>query len=184
MIKDQLLQSLSKRRAFFRFLGAFALFNVGINSSRANSDFYLPGHLINFFLKNHFPIYKDWVFVKLELSNPELGFIPKEQRLSLNTAMKVTLVDKKTFTGHAHCSSGFTYDDIKQSIKLKSPTIDQMNIDGLNEKETALLQQINSWVAKLLDGLTVYEFKPAEKSFLNKAPKKIIVEDSGIRLFF
>ena len=184
MIKNQFWQSLSQRRAFFRFLGAFALFNVGINRSRAESDFYLPGSFINFFLKNHFPIQKEWSFVKLELSNPELGFISKAQRLSLNTVMRVTLMDRKIFTGHAHCSSSFTYDEIKQSIKLMSPMIDQMNIDDFNEKETLLLQRMNFWVAKLLDGLTVYEFKPEEKSFLNKAPKKISVEDSGIRLFF
>lgn len=165
-------------------MSALALFQVGVKPSLAQSDFYIPGSLINLFLKNKFPIQRQWMIVKLELSNPELGFIPKEQRLSLNSALQVTLVDKKTFKGHIHCSSGFTYEDIQQSIKLKSPMIDRMDIDGLGEKESALLQQINGWASKLLDGLTVYEFKGEEKSFLNKAPKKIMIEEKGIRLFF
>lgn len=184
MVKKVLLKYLSQRRALFRFISALALFKVGINTSLAQSDFYIPGSLINLFLKNKFPIQRQWVIVKLELSNPELGFIPKDQRLSLYSAMQVSLVDKKTFKGHIHCSSGFTYEDTQKSIKLKTPMIDRMDIDGLGEKESALLQQINGWVSKLLEGLTVYEFKAEETSFLNKAPKKIVIEEKGIRLFF
>jgi hypothetical protein len=184
MFKKDFLKSLSQRRALFKFISALALFQVGINTSRAQSDFYIPGSLINLFLRNKFPIQRQWMIVKLELSNPELGFIPKEQRLSINAALQVTLVDKKTFKGHIHCSSGFIYEDVLHSIKLKSPMIDRMDIDGLGEKESALLQQINGWASKLLEGLTVYEFKAEEKSFLNKAPKKIVIEESGIRLFF
>lgn len=184
MVKKVFLKYLSQRRALFRFISALALFKVGINPSLAQSDFYIPGSLINLFLKNKFPIQRQWVIVKLELFNPELGFIPKDQRLSLYSALQVTLADKKTFKGHIHCSSGFTYEDIQKSIKLKSPMIDRMDIDGLGEKESALLQQINGWASKLLEGLTVYEFKAEETAFLNKAPKKIVIEEKGIRLFF
>ena len=47
MVKKVLLKYLSQRRALFRFISALALFKVGINTSLAQSDFYIPGSLIN-----------------------------------------------------------------------------------------------------------------------------------------
>lgn len=184
MFKTRFLENLSRRRAFFQFLTAITLFKFGFQTAQAQTDYFIPGYLINLYLKNEFPISKQWIIVKLELSNPEVGFLPRDQRFSLFTNIFVTLADRKPLKGHIHCSSGFNYEESKKSIRLKSPTIDQMSFDSLSDKENSLLQQINGWVSKLLDGLTIYEFKQEGNSFLNKTPKKILIEENGIRIFF
>jgi len=177
--------SLERRLALFRLIGTFTLLKIGLTRQvNAQSSYFLPGYLINLYLKHHFPLSKQWLIVKIDLREPEMGFLPQEQRLTLFSKTTLTLLDRKSLNGHLHCSSGFIYDNEKKTIRLKNPTIEQMSVEGLGQKETNFLQQINAWVAKWLDGLTVYEFKADENGLLKKSPKQIVIEESGIRILF
>lgn len=175
----------SRRRAFIaKMVGTYALCKLGLTKVFAASDLYIPGFLINVYLKTQFPISKDWFVVKADFSNPNLTFIPGSQRLALNTNLKISLMGSTSFEGKMLCSSSFTYDEVAKTLKLKSPTIDRLDFQQLGDKEKAALTQINSLISKLFDGFTVYEFKPNERSLLGTPPKQILVEDSGIRLIF
>ncbi len=179
-----MMTSIRRRTFIAKLVGIYAICKVGITQAIAASDLYIPGFLINVYLKTQFPISKDWFVVKADFSNPNLAFIPGSQRLALATNLKVALMGSSPFEGKMLCSSSFTYDENAKTLKLKSPTIDRLDFQQLGDKEKAALQQINSLISKLFDGFTVYEFKPNERSLLSSPPKQILVEESGIRLIF
>lgn len=173
------------RRNFInRLIGALTISYLLPSSVFGQSEYFVPGELINLFLKKKFPLNKDLIFIKLELSDPDLGFISQNQRLAMSSAFSAMLIGNAPINGQLHFSSSFTYDGANKAIKLKDPAIDKLNVQNLREKTGQSLQQVNLWIAKLLDNMTVYEFKENEIPLLKKPPSKVLVEDAGLRLYF
>lgn len=178
------MADIGRRNFIHKLIGSLIATSVWTSNSFAQSDYFLSGLFINLFLKNKFPLNKDLIFLKLELSEPDLGFIPENQRLVMSSAFSALLIGNTPIKGQLHFSSSFTYDGLNKSIKLKEPAIDKLKIHNFSEKSGQSLQQMNVWIAKLIDNMTVYEFKENEISLLRKPPSKILVEDAGLRLFF
>lgn len=178
------MEATNRRQFINKILGAIAISQISVTNTYAQSDYFVPGFLINAFLKNKFPISRDFILLKIELSNPDLGFLSQNQRLAMSSAFSAILMSNSPVNGQLHFSSAFTYDPINKAIKLKDPAIDKLNVQNFSEKGGQSLQQVNLWIAKLLDNMTVYEFKENEVPLIKKAPNKILVEDAGLRLFF
>jgi hypothetical protein len=178
------MQHNSRRRLIYSILGALTLSKIGVAPSFAQSNYFVPGFLINLYLKNRFPINKDILFLKIALSDPDLGFISQNQRLAMSSAFSAALANTPPVNGQLHFSSSFIYDATNKSIRLKDPAIDRLNIQNVSEKDGQSLKQLNVWIAKILENMTVYEFKENEIPLLKKPPSKILVEDAGLRLFF
>lgn len=174
----------SKRRGFLRSLGIAILFQMGISPAKATSNIYLPGVLINLYLMTQLPLVKDLIIFKMTLTDGDLSFNSDQQRLIMATRVEIAMSGGKTISGKLLCSSTFTYDEIQKTIRLKSPTIDQLKFDAIGSQEQALLQQANPWISKVLDGFIVYEFKEKKKLLLSRPPQKILVEDDGIRFYY
>ena len=178
------MSSLLKRRQVLFSIASgisFLKFNVGL--VYASSNLFIPGFLINIFLEKKFPIHKDLLFFQIDFSNPELGFLESEQRLSLKNNLVFSLGNHQNIAGQTHCSSAFTYNPKKRALELKSPSIDQINFSKFGAKEQILIQQAYEFLASALEGLTIYEFK--DNDFMGiKPPQKILIERDGIRLYF
>lgn len=178
------MPNFGRRKFFTKFISTLALTSFLSSNSFAQADYFIPGFLINIFLKKKFPINKDLIFIKLELSDPDLNFISQNQRLTMSSAFSALIIGNTPINGQLHFSSSFRYDALNKAIKLKEPVIDKLNVQSLGEKGGQSLQQVNLWIAKLLENMTVYEFKENEISLFKKPPSKILVEDAGLRLYF
>lgn len=177
------MKNLFRRKLLSYLLGGLAISGLKISNALAQSNYFIPEILINAYLRKKFPISKDLIFLRLDLSNPELGFISKNQRISM-TADFAALLNNSSTKGQLHLSSSFSYDPNNRSIKLKDPLIDQLNFKNISTKNSPLLDQLNVLIAKLFDNMTVYEIKDEDIPLIKKAPSKILVEDSGLRVFF
>ena len=178
------MSNISRRTFFTRLISTVVFTSFWNSNSFAQSDYFIPGFLINIFLKKKFPINKDLLFIKLELSDPDLNFISQNQRLAMSSAFSALVIGNTPINGQLHFSSSFTYDAPNKAIKLKEPVIDRLNVQSFGEKAGQSLQQVNVWIAKLLENMTVYEFKEYDIPLLKKPPSKILVEDAGLRLYF
>lgn len=173
------------RRQLIRVaVSALAIAPFGISKVFAQSDYFVPDILINAFLRKRFPLSRELLFLRINLTDPNLDFISKSQRLAMSTSFSAALANSNPINGQLNLSSSFTYDPTNKAIKLKEPTVDQINIKNFSSKNTQLLEQLNVWIAKILDNMTIYEFKDEEIPILKKSPSKILVEDTGLKLFF
>ncbi len=180
----RLIQSMSRRFAFIKLLGAIGIYSFNKTLAFAASDFYIPSYLINFFIDQHSPIVKEWLIFKLTLNNLNLLCIPESQRLQLNGIIQISSVNNLKLTGQFRCSSSFIYDLINYQFLLNDPFIDNLVFDQLNDQNNALLLQSNTLLIKLLDQYPIYQLREEDLKLFTLPPTQFLVEKNGLRVYF
>jgi Protein of unknown function (DUF1439) len=120
------------------------------------------------------------------LSNPVVGMLPDANRVSVKLdARFASPLLQQPVDGVFTLSSELAYDAASRSVILKSPTVDNVSVNGQAQMYT---QQINSAAAllatQLLTNYPIYTFKPEQLQFagVHYEPGTITILTNGIRV--
>ncbi|NML29342.1 DUF1439 domain-containing protein [Paraburkholderia antibiotica] len=120
------------------------------------------------------------------LSNPVVGMLPDANRVSVKLdARFASPFLQQPVAGVFTLSSELAYDPASHSVILKSPSVDNVSVDG---QAQAYKQQINAaaglLATQLLTNYPIYTFKPEQMQFAGAhyEPGTITVLTNGIRV--
>ncbi|KXU87839.1 hypothetical protein CI15_14050 [Paraburkholderia monticola] len=120
------------------------------------------------------------------LSNPVVGMLPDANRVSVKLdARFASPLLQQPVDGVFTLSSELAYDAASRSVILKSPTVDNVSVNGQAQMYT---QQINAAAAllatQLLTNYPIYTFKPEQLQFagVHYEPGTITILTNGIRV--
>jgi hypothetical protein len=120
------------------------------------------------------------------LSNPVVGMLPDANRVSVKLdARFVSPFLQQPVDGVFTLSSELAYDAASRSVILKSPTVDNVSVNGQAQMYT---QQINAaaglLATQLLTNYPIYTFKPEQLQFagVHYEPGTITILTNGIRV--
>ncbi|MBN3802209.1 DUF1439 domain-containing protein [Paraburkholderia sp. Ac-20336] len=120
------------------------------------------------------------------LSNPVVGMLPDANRVSVKLdARFASPFLQQPVDGVFTLSSELAYDPASRSVILKSPSVDNVSVNG---QAQAYTQQINAAAAllatQLLTNYPIYTFKPEQLQFagVHYEPGTITILTNGIRV--
>jgi hypothetical protein len=120
------------------------------------------------------------------LSNPVVGMLPDANRVQVKLdARFASPFLQQPVDGVFTLSSELAYDAPSRSVILKSPTVDNVSVNGQAQMYT---QQINAAAAllatQLLTNYPIYTFKPEQLQFagVHYEPGTITILTNGIRV--
>jgi len=122
--------------------------------------------------------------VSVQLSNPRLVLDEATNRVTtrVNAAMTNTIVPSPPINGTMALNSGVKYDATRRAVLLDSPTVQDVQVDGMSQY-TQQLNAIGAVVAEqLLKDYPLHTFKPEELRFNGRdvQPGAITVTPDGI----
>jgi hypothetical protein len=122
--------------------------------------------------------------VSVQLSNPRLVLDQATNRVTtqMDAAMSNTILPAPPVNGTMSLNSGVKYDATRRAVLLDNPTVQDVQVQGMNQY-TQQLNAIGAVVAQqLLKDYPLYTFKPDELRFNGKdvQPGAITVTPDGI----
>ncbi|WJF90903.1 DUF1439 domain-containing protein [Paraburkholderia bonniea] len=123
---------------------------------------------------------------EIALTNPVVGFLADSNRVSVRLDIRLASPFlTQPVAGVFTLTSQLAYDSTNHAVVLKSPTVENVSLDGQGQAYT---QQVSAAAAmlstQLLDNYPVYTFKPEQLQFagVNYEPGTITVLTNGIRV--
>jgi hypothetical protein len=102
--------------------------------------------------------------VNITLSNPVLKLDEQTNRISavLDTSMRSPLIEKTLF-GKMKITGKLEYAESEHAVMLAEPSIDSIDIDGVDSKHNAMVSNFaKALSSEILGGLPLYTLKPEE----------------------
>lgn len=122
---------------------------------------------------------------EVSVSNPRVTLNAAENRVVtlMNLKAVSNLLLPTPLTGTLALSSRLTYDPPSRAIRLKAPSVDRIDVDGMGAQYSQQLNAIGAVVAQqLLNDYPIYTFKPEQLRIGNKTfePGTITIHSDSI----
>jgi hypothetical protein len=122
---------------------------------------------------------------RTSMSTPQLGFVPGQGRLTLDSGISVSTMFGKGLSGRMRLSSGIRYDATQRALYLQELNIDTLSVDGDRSNVAAqLLPLFNVMLSEYVRRNPLYRFGPDELKLgpLLAEISDLQIVDGGIRL--
>ena len=157
-----------------RFFLLMILILFTLSCEKGEHTVKIPKFLVNRAVEKKFPLEKNIVLARANLSNPKVSFA--DNRLIMDLDFKISAIGENT-EGKMKVSSSVLYDSDKREVYLDNLSIDEIvNKDGSKVEKTKMYNIFNELLSNYMARKPVYTM---EEKYKNYDIINIKIEKSG-----